>query len=484
MTTAPPAAPHTFISYSWSSLTHESWVLNLASRLREDGVDVVLDKWDLKPGHDAYVFMESMVTDPNVTKVLMICDRTYVAKANSRTGGVGTESQIISPELYGASAQDKYAAVMVDEDDDGNAHVPVFYKGRIFFDFRSVDRFEDAYEQLLRWLVDRPMHVKPKLGAVPEHILQTQPAASATQSRARRAEEAIRQGLPSAPALIREYGDALAVALRDHAITRVEGEAFDDAVVNAITAMRPYLRQLADIAAAAVRFTGDDRRVWDRVLGLHEQLGTLMYRDHELTQWLTQQFDAYKAVAHEAFLTTLALTLDEERFDLAAAMLKRPYLVHEHDGGSRPATSDFTVFRQYVQSLDERNRRLNLNRRNLQADRLHDAHPRGSVPGYQALMQADLVCYLRSAGQPTAANWYPLSLVYLSHSPGPLPIFARAESLSYFEQLAPVLGVASLDEFRARVADVNASGQTRSMFDYGGLPVGYLVNIEHLGKLD
>ena len=184
--------PRAFVSYSWSSPTHETWVLDLATRLREDGVDVILDKWDLKPGHDSYRFMETMVTDPTVTKVIMVCDRRYAEKADARSGGVGTESQIISPQIYSASTQDKFAAAITEGDEAGKAHVPTFYEGRIFFDFRSGDRFEDSYEELLRWLVDRPQHVKPKLGVVPESILSSAPTASATTSRARRADEAIR----------------------------------------------------------------------------------------------------------------------------------------------------------------------------------------------------------------------------------------------------------------------------------------------------
>ena len=53
--------PKIFISYSWSSSSHERWVLELAERLVSDGVDVTLDKWDLKEGQDKFSFMESMV---------------------------------------------------------------------------------------------------------------------------------------------------------------------------------------------------------------------------------------------------------------------------------------------------------------------------------------------------------------------------------------------------------------------------------------
>ncbi len=55
-----------FISYSWSTPEHEDWVLRLATELRESGIDVILDKWNLKEGHDAFAFMEKMVSDKDV----------------------------------------------------------------------------------------------------------------------------------------------------------------------------------------------------------------------------------------------------------------------------------------------------------------------------------------------------------------------------------------------------------------------------------
>jgi hypothetical protein len=64
-----------FISYSWSSEDHQKWVLDLANKLMSDGVEVILDRWDLKPGQDKYHFMEQMVKDEAITKVLVICDR-------------------------------------------------------------------------------------------------------------------------------------------------------------------------------------------------------------------------------------------------------------------------------------------------------------------------------------------------------------------------------------------------------------------------
>jgi hypothetical protein len=55
--------PKVFISYSWTSQSHQERVREWAERLISDGVDIVLDLYDLKEGQDKYAFMEKMVSD-------------------------------------------------------------------------------------------------------------------------------------------------------------------------------------------------------------------------------------------------------------------------------------------------------------------------------------------------------------------------------------------------------------------------------------
>lgn len=45
-------------------------------------------------------FYGKMVSDTEIQKVLIISDKKYADKANGRDGGVGTETQIISAEVY------------------------------------------------------------------------------------------------------------------------------------------------------------------------------------------------------------------------------------------------------------------------------------------------------------------------------------------------------------------------------------------------
>jgi hypothetical protein len=162
--------PKLFLSYSWSNQQHIEWVINLAQELVANGVDVTFDKWDLREGQDANEFMEKMVIDPGITKVIIICDRIYSEKANSRKGGVGTETQIISPAIYQKTDQTKFVAVLSEKDDVGNPYLPVYYKSRIYIDLSNDELYASNFEQLLRWIYNKPLYIKPPLGKSPSFV--------------------------------------------------------------------------------------------------------------------------------------------------------------------------------------------------------------------------------------------------------------------------------------------------------------------------
>ena len=74
--------PQVFISYSWTTKEYQQQIIDLASRMRHNGVDVKLDVWELKEGQDKYAFMEQCVTNPDIDKVLILSDKMYAEKAD------------------------------------------------------------------------------------------------------------------------------------------------------------------------------------------------------------------------------------------------------------------------------------------------------------------------------------------------------------------------------------------------------------------
>lgn len=159
--------PKVFISYSWKA---SEKVLYLAKKLMSNGVEVVLDKWELKEGQDKYAFMERCVNDPDIDRVLIYSEKSYADKANARTGGVGDETTIISSEVYGKTKQEKFIPIVAEKDENGKAFLPAYINSRIYIDFSDQENFEREFEKLLRNIYEKPLYEKPALGVRPKWL--------------------------------------------------------------------------------------------------------------------------------------------------------------------------------------------------------------------------------------------------------------------------------------------------------------------------
>src|SRR5688572_14134477 len=201
--------PKVFISYSWSSQSHRLLVIEWAERLVADGIDVVLDAYDLKEGHDKYAFMERMVTDESVTHVLVMSDQNYAEKADARKAGVGTESQIISKEVYEKVDQSKFIPIVTEFDESGNPFLPTYLKSRIWIDFSTPEAVNGNWERLIRFIYGKPLHEKPKLGKPPVYISSDVAIpTSHVQAKFNSLKQAILQGKTGLPLYRREFLDA------------------------------------------------------------------------------------------------------------------------------------------------------------------------------------------------------------------------------------------------------------------------------------
>jgi hypothetical protein len=67
--------PKVLISYSQDSPEHKQRVLELADRLRADGIDWMIDQYVLVPEEGWPLWMERQIEDSDF--VLMVCTETY-----------------------------------------------------------------------------------------------------------------------------------------------------------------------------------------------------------------------------------------------------------------------------------------------------------------------------------------------------------------------------------------------------------------------
>lgn len=159
-------APKVFISYSWDNEEHEKWILELATKLRENGVDAILDKWDLGPlGKPLPNFMETSISKSQ--RVICVMTPNYKKKTDNLAGGVGYEYSIISGEIFTDDINTSKFIPLFRNGTDADA-IPTILKGRKYVDMRDDSKFEDKFfHELLRDIHNAPKFKRPLMGKKP-----------------------------------------------------------------------------------------------------------------------------------------------------------------------------------------------------------------------------------------------------------------------------------------------------------------------------
>jgi hypothetical protein len=168
-----------FISYSWDSEEHIKSVLALSNRLRSDGIDCVLDQYEVSPPEGWPRWMDRKITSASL--VITVCTENYNNRvmgkeAPDKGHGVKWEGNLIYQHLYNSGADNtKFVPVLLRVTD--RAFIPTPLQGASFF---VVDT-DDGYEKLYARLLGKPPVEKPPLGqrrAAPKKEVKTDIAAA------------------------------------------------------------------------------------------------------------------------------------------------------------------------------------------------------------------------------------------------------------------------------------------------------------------
>ena len=452
--------PKLFISYSWSSTEHEEWVMRLSTELRESGVDVKLDKWDLKEGNDANVFMEKMVTDDEINKVILVIDDEYTSKANKRAGGVGTEAQIISAEVYESADQNKFVAVIAHKDDEGNANLPAFYKSRIYIDLSDHDSYGKNFEQLLRWIYDKPLNIKPELGKKPTFLDEETDVSLGTFSAAHRFIEAIKNSRPHALGALKEYCNLFSENLNRFRLEPSNGaEDFDQQVVDNIEKFIPSRNELIEVFSSIAQYDGNNAS-GATLHKFFELLIPYLNRPEGVNSDREWDYDNLKFLIQESYILCIAVLLKYGRFDIINCLVNERYYIQNGNRFGENTMKSFDVFCNHLTSLDYRNEKLNPQRLSLHADIMRDRCTDSGV-SFEYIMQADFLLYVASSiqglNEERRSKWWSETLLFKSfHDGGAFEIFLRSESTEYFNQVADALGIKHKEELEPFIAAFKA----------------------------
>ena len=141
-----PNPPKVLISYSHDSPEHAQHVLELANRLREDGIDCTIDQYVVPPAEGWPRWMDKQIRDSDF--VVMVCTETYyeriMGEAEPGKGlGVRWEGRLIYQAIYRAESMNaKFIPILFEAGDSSHIPGPVGDAG--FYLVQTERGYEDS----------------------------------------------------------------------------------------------------------------------------------------------------------------------------------------------------------------------------------------------------------------------------------------------------------------------------------------------------
>ena len=399
-----------FISYSWTTSSHEKWVLELAERLVDNGVDVVLDKWDLAEGQDKYAFMEKMIQDETINKVLIICDKGYKEKANDRAGGVGTETQIITPMLYSKAEETKFIPIIAQKGEkEFDEYMPHYLKSRIGIAMSCEESYMKGFEQLLRAIYDKPMFTKPKLGKKPSFL----EVESKVTSRLYFINETLKKHISDnrngmIEHTINDFKEKFFEELNNFIIDDVNlKEPYDEQIIESIDAMKEirdeYLCFIENLILGYGNFNSDlIVEFFEEIYAYSEYKGN----GSSYKEFVTEHF---KFLITEMFIWTNILLFKYKKYQIIHEILYNKYFIKSKFENE---TIPFINFRFYLSIIENRNSRLETKRICITADKLIERAQYNGKDYKESIIDIDLILnYISKSSELFGYSWFPVTYI-------------------------------------------------------------------------
>jgi hypothetical protein len=442
------SSPKVFISYSWASPQQQDLVKEWAERLLEDGIDVVMDIFDLKEGQDKFAFMEKMVSDPEVTHVLMMCDKSYAHKSDSRKDGVGTETQIISKEVYDNADQSKFIPIACELDDNGNWCLPIFLKSRIGIDFSTPSAVNANWEKLVRVLYGKPIHEKPAKGSPPAFLTDTPTPTGKITSKYTALSRAIMDGKPSLSIYRSSFLDDCIECIDELRIRKPPAAGnFGQQVLDTCRKLKTIRDFIVDWTLLESSSTSDGR-FGDELILFLERLVEMKARPHGTGAFNYRWYEAHGVFVYETFIYIISALIKSDSLHLLHEVFTSRYLqpegVEHYGDGELASFGCFWSYSEHLQILAPEDRKLIS-----PAAELIKRHADRDDLKFESLIEAESVIMLMALLLPSVLHWYPGTLLYSQNKPPPL--FARAAHNNGFRKLCVITGETSAPAIQSLV---------------------------------
>ena len=476
--------PKVFISYAWGTDEYEQKVLDLCRRLySECGIEVLIDKWSMEAGNDTYNFMERCVKDPSVNYVIMLLDKNYTEKADNRQGGVGTETQIISQEVYSNAVQSKFIPVIFERGSDDKIYKPAYLKPRLHFDLTK-NNANAEFMRLVKHLYGEKTYPMPQTkGTKPDWVSQPEIVPAVVSGSIITIQNAsndvlLRSEIRKALNHVKEGVFMIVPTSEEESKFRVEPQVYLDF----LGTLRPY----RDAFIKVLGYITHNNYFSDVAADYFEEYRQTQDDHRDSSDYSSQ---ARMALLHEMFIYTIALLWSAEEYSKIRDLITRTYFLGGKYRENKAAKLIDIVYAGSYTNLIE-NAKKEVDNKNYYSG-LAQYWSEHVMAGYSLnqVTFADLLIHNLSVLEEPEDNryWFPMLYVYSLENPMFSRFAVKLKSVHQMKRIEELFGdvsSAGIDERIQKMINLSAKDRYRynGCFDRAPLILDY-VKVDEIGKL-
>jgi len=135
-----------FISYSHEPNKDKLHVRKFADKLIELGLPIIIDRYDLRFGHDIDQFMQDISNPEKYIYILVMCTTEYKLRADSGKGNVGKEAVYIKTLINNNPFQERIIPIIIDASENPKSLLPNFFPTNTYYADISKEPLFDGSE--------------------------------------------------------------------------------------------------------------------------------------------------------------------------------------------------------------------------------------------------------------------------------------------------------------------------------------------------
>ena len=448
--------PKVFISYAWGSEDYRLKVRSFATDLIENGIDVLLDQWSLKEGNDTYAFMEQSVTDPTITNVLILLDPVYEKKANGRDGGVGTETQIISPEIYNKVKQEKFLPIIFERGVNGEVPKPQYLKTMLHFDLSQGENYDSEYQRLVKRLYGIEIVEKPLLGKKPSWLEEK----SIIPTKTRKRYECLKQQ-KSENAKKEEFRNYL-LSIKANIMNFNKNELGDSISADKYIELYDETKLYRDDFLCLLTYSSYVSEAYKIIASVMEEICV------EIKSKGGYEGEVIKTLLHEIFIYVVAFYLKIKDYDALSYILSKTYFVSKYGNDDQSFDIFYENNENFNRAVSQKDgKKYYSGTANYWVNNINI-----EICNKNEFVFADIFCYNAAIFIENYTSnrwWFPITYIYgrMEYENSLFRRFAvRLKSKEHLKEIAKIMGFSDIESFKKKYIDIETKMREGNFREY------------------